>query len=182
MKLLSVVFGLVSLAVATPLPDAATGSNIIRPSVRSQYYVSSGRINYNTGFGYISKNQMTSDVTTLLTINIPPAAAGKTGMFHFALDNAASTTVTGSGLLDLFSSLQPATGPTTSWPPGNQRNNQLGRLQVAKGTTATWVPGFPTAAQSFTLPAAGSYGFELVGVYDKDLVSYSGSNGIWISY
>jgi hypothetical protein len=145
--------------------------------------VSTGQINYNTGVGLISKDGMTSDVTTLLTINIPAAAAGKTGVFHFALDNSPYTRVTDSGLVDLFSSLQPATGSTSGWPPGNQRNNHLGRFQAVKGGAATWVAGFPTAAQGFILPAAGSYGFELVGVYDKDLVSYSGSNnGIWISY
>jgi hypothetical protein len=181
MKLLSIVAGLVSLAIAapTPEPQVPTSGNIIHPAVRSQYYVSSGRIVYNTGVGLISKNSSSSDITTLLTINVPAAAAGRTGTFNFALDNAAATTVSGSGLLDIFSSLQPATASAASWPPGNQRNNQIGRFKVVKNAAATSVFGSTT----FTIPAAGSYGYELVGVYDSDLISYSGSNnGFWISY
>jgi hypothetical protein len=181
MKFPSIVLGLAALAASTPVP---TGPTIITPTVRSQYYVSTGKISYNTGVGLISKTGGTaSDITTLLTFTIPAAAVGKTGVFNFALNNAASTTVSGSAMLDLFSSLQPATASTNTWPPGNQRNIQLGRLQVAKGATATWVPGFPTAGQGFTITAAGTYGYELVGVYDIDLVSFTGANnGIWISY
>jgi hypothetical protein len=188
MKFLSTVSGLLSLitvavAAPTPAPQVPTGPNIIRPSVRSQYYVSTGAISYNTGVGLVSKNGRTGDITTLITINIPAAAVGKPVKFNFALDTAAATTVTGSGLLDLFSSLQPATASTSSWGPGNQRNVQLGRLSVSKGAAATWVAGFPTASQSYVFNAAGAYGFELVGVYDQDVVSWSGSNnGLWISY
>jgi hypothetical protein len=179
----SSLFSLIAVAVAAPAPapQVPTGPNIIKPSVRSQYYVSTGAISYNTGVGLVSKNGRTSDITTLITINIPAAAVGKPVKFNFALDSA--TTVTGSGLLDLFSSLQPATASTSTWGPGNQRNIQLGRLHVTKGAAATWVAGFPTASQSYVFNAAGNYGFELVGVYDQDVVSWSGANnGLWISY
>jgi hypothetical protein len=183
MKFHSIILGLAALATSTPIPQVPSGTNIIHPSVRSQYSVSTGEIVYNTGIGLVSKTGSGSDTTTLLTIDIPAAAAGKTGVFNFALDNDASTTVSGSGLIDLYSSLQPATGSTNTWPPGNQRNNQLGRLRISKGASATWDPGFPTAGQGFTIPAAGSYGYELVGVYDGDHVQYSGANnGIWISW
>jgi hypothetical protein len=183
MKFLSIALGFAALSSCAPVPQVPSGANIIRPSVRSQYSVSTGKISYNTGIGLISKTGTGSDITTLITITIPAAAAGKQGVFNFALDNTAATTVSGSGLLDLYSSLKPATGSADTWPPGNQRNIQLGRLKISKGAAATWVAALPTTAQHFTLPAAGTYGYELVGVYDRDLVQYSGANnGIWISW
>lgn len=177
MRFLSLVLGILSLTAAAPLPQVPTTGNIIAPSVRSQYYVSTGQIVYNTGLGLVQKTGTASDITTLVTITIPAAAAGKTGTFHFALDSA--STVTGSGQIDIFTSLKPATASASTWPPGNQRNIQVGRIQAVKGGTATWVFGSAT----FTIPAAGTYGYELVGVNSVDLVSYKGANnGIWISY
>jgi hypothetical protein len=43
MKFLSIIAGLVSIALATqtPIPQVPTSGNLIHPSVRSQYYVSS---------------------------------------------------------------------------------------------------------------------------------------------
>jgi hypothetical protein len=177
MKFLILFAGLISLSRATPFPQVPTTGKVITPSVRSQYYVSTGQIVYNTGLALVQKTGASSDITTLLTVKVPPAAAGKTGTFHFALDKSAI--VTGSGQIDVFTSLIPATSSTTSWPPGNQRNIQVGRIQVVKGGTATWVFGSAT----FTIPATGTYGYELVGVNSVDLVSFSGTNnGIWISY
>jgi hypothetical protein len=177
MKLISLVVGLIGLTTAAPSPQVPTTGNIIHPSVRSQYYVSTGQIVYNTSLGLIQKTGTSSDITTLLTITIPAAAAGLTGTFHFALDSA--SIVTGSGQIDIFTSLKPAVSSTSAWPPGNQRNIEIGRIHAVKGGTATWIFGSAT----FTIPAAGTYGYELVGVNSADLVSYSGSNnGIWISY
>jgi hypothetical protein len=175
MKFLFFFTGLLSLSAATPSPQVP--SPIIRPSALSLYYVSTGRIIYNTGFTLVQKTGTTSDITTLLTVKFPPAAAGRTGTIHFAVDNSAA--ITGSGQIDIFTTLQPATSSTSSWPPGNQRNNQVGRIQVVKNGIATWVFGSAT----FTIPAAGTYGYELVGVNDVDRVSFSGANnGFWISY
>jgi hypothetical protein len=183
MKLFSVLAGLLSLTAASPLPQVPAGANIITPVVSSQYDVSTGEIVYDTGLGLICKATGNSDVTTLFTFNVTAAACGKTGVFGFALDNAATTTVSGNQLLDLFSSLNPATASEDSWPPGNQRDNHLGRLNVVQDGAATWVDGFPVAGQGFTISAAGTYGYELVGVGDADLVSYaSANNGIWISW
>jgi hypothetical protein len=174
---LSLVAGLIGLTAAAPSPQVPTTGNIIRPSVRSQYYVSTGQIVYNTTVGLIQKTGTSSDITTLLTITIPAAAAGKVGNYHYALDSTAI--ITGSGQIDIFTSLKPAVASASTWPPGNQRNTEVGRIQAIKGGTATWIFGNPT----FTIPAAGTYGYELVGVNTLDLVSYpAANNGIWISY
>jgi hypothetical protein len=180
MKSYSIFAALISVVAAIPFLQLQSGPNILTPTHQSQYYVSTGKIDYNTGVGLISKDGLTSDITTLLTFTFPAAAVGKTAVVHFALDFAGSTKVTGTGQLDLFSSIQPATASTLTWPPGNQRNNYLGRFQAAKGATATWLSGSPV---TFTITTAGNFGYELVGVGDKDLVAYSSNNnGIWISY
>jgi hypothetical protein len=177
MKFLFLYAGLVSLSTVSAFPQVPTTGKVITPSILSQYYVSTGQIVYNTKFALVQKTGTTSDITTLFTLKFPAAATGKTGTFHFALDNSAI--VTGSGQIDVFTSLNPAISSTTSWPPGNQRNNQVGRIQVVKGGTATWVFGSAT----FTIPAAGTYVYELVGVNSIDLISFSGTNnGIWVSY
>jgi hypothetical protein len=177
MKFLAIVAGLVSLSAAAPSPQVPNRGKNVTPFVYSQYYVSTGDIVYDTDRTLVRKTGVDSDITTLLTVYFPPAAAGKTGTFHFALDDSAF--VTGSGQIDIFTSLNPATSSTLSWPPGSQRNTQVGRIQVVVDDTATWIFGSAT----FTIPEAGTYGYELVGVNDADLVSFSGSNnGIWIHY
>jgi hypothetical protein len=131
-----------------------------------------GAIDYNTGVGKVFKDGQTSDITTLLTFDFPAASQGMTCEFHFYLDGTAQ--LSGSGLVDVFTSLAPATAGTTSWPSGNQRNQQVGRLSAANPGEATYVAGFPNAIQSFPCPQ-GTYAIELVGVYDQDDVEWSGS-------
>jgi hypothetical protein len=101
-------------------------------------------------------------------------------VFHFNLDSTA--TLTGSGLFDVFTSLQPATTSTTTWPPGNQRNNQVARMQAVLSGEATYVSGFPNTVQSFPCPS-GVWPIELVGVFDVDNIQWSGSvAGPYISW
>jgi Ubiquitin 3 binding protein But2 C-terminal domain len=184
MKLLdfAATFSLLTLVHAVPVPQIPSGSNILSATTISQYSVYTGAINFNTSTGEIFKTDgppPSSDITTLVTFNLPTASAGQTCAFHFNL--APGSTLSGSGLFDVFTSLQPATQSTTSWPPGNQRNNQVARLQAAIGE-ATYVSGFPNSVQSFPCPS-GTWAIELVGVYDNDDIEWdetdSGSYIVW---
>jgi Ubiquitin 3 binding protein But2 C-terminal domain len=161
-----------SSAAPAPVPQVPAGPGVVTPSVRSQYEVWTGAIHYKTAAGKIFKNGITTDITTLVTFNFPPESVGKTCEFHFYLST--TSTVTGSGLFDVFTSLAPATGDTTSWPPGNQRNNHVGRLSAVLGGEATFVSGFPNTILSFPCPA-GTWAAEFVGVYDSDDIEWTGT-------
>ena len=138
----------------TSLP--AAGSGFLLPSVTSQYQVWTGAVNYNINHGKIFKNGQSSDITTLLTFNVPAFAAPQYCEFHFFLDNSA--TVSGSGLFDVFSSSAPATQSTTTWPQGNLRDNYGGRLQAVVGAEATFQDGYGNDAEVFECPPAGMWG------------------------
>lgn len=61
--------------------------------------------------------------------------------------------------------------------PGNQRNVNIGRLSVSNNAYATWEA---TYGMYLTEPtdckAPGTQeGFELVGVYDYDLINWNGA-------
>jgi hypothetical protein len=162
----------ISLGACIPLPAVPTGANVVRPTTRSQFEVWTGAIRFDTGVGKIFKDGRSTDVTTLVTFDFPAAAAGKTCAFHFFLDSTAI--VSGSGQFDVFSSLAPATANAASWPPGNQRNQYLGRLQVSKQSEATWVDGIPQTIKSFPCPT-GTWAGEFVGVGDQDDIEWSGT-------
>jgi len=180
--MLFTTFALASLvaftsAAPTPAPVEASiekrfpyAAHLIVPSAISQYSVSTGAIDYDAPFGLVRKTgDWNSDVTTLVTFTIPAAAAGATCSLHFWLDNAdATASVSGTGLVDLFSSLQPAPEhDVPAWgPPGNQRNLPLGRWIVKKGQEAKFSTDVPNKA-TFPCPKAGKYGYELVGAGDK---------------
>ena len=170
---LAATISLLTLVHAVPVPNPIpSGPNVVAPTTISQYAVWTGAINFGTPWGKIFKNGQTSDMTTLVTFNFPAASAGETCAFHFSLDNSA--TFTGSGLFDVFTSLAPATETTTSWPPGNQRNDQVARLQAVVNEKATYVSGFPNSVQSFPCPS-DTWAIELVGVYDTDDIKWNGS-------
>lgn len=161
--------------VAAPLEARQSGSgDYFTPSATWLYNVRTGAI-AATDYGYVSKasNNLGNDVTTLVTFTYPKAAEGKKCQFGFYLDNSA--TVRGSKKLDLFSSSSPAPGPRDSWGPGNQRNNNLGRFNpVVGGFATTWdakYSAFLTEKTDCRL-AGTQEGFELVGVWDEDLVSW----------
>ncbi|RYN15444.1 hypothetical protein AA0113_g12495 [Alternaria arborescens] len=160
-----------------------TGSNIIKPRVNSLYEVWTGAVRHNTTNGKIFKDGKTTDITTLLTFDFPPESEGKTCSFHFNLASDASVKVSGTGQLDVFTSLTPATGSTSSWPSGNLRDQHLGRMTAQRGGAATWVSGFPTLGQGFPCPAGKTYGGELVGVGDADFIEWlAGTSGASIQW
>ncbi|KAF2475871.1 uncharacterized protein BDR25DRAFT_278596 [Lindgomyces ingoldianus] len=165
--------------VASPKPWPAD-PNIVKPTTISQYEVSKGAIHFNTPRGKVLKTGNGQDWTTLITFDMPAATAGKTCELHFILESAA--TLSGSGLLDVFTSLAAAPGERTSWGPGNQRNNHVARVKVAQGGDATYQTGYPQVVKSFACPS-GKWPIEVVGVYDRDDVQWDGSiSGAYLKY
>jgi Ubiquitin 3 binding protein But2 C-terminal domain len=177
---LAVIFGLTS---ALPSPqNFPTGANIITPTVISQYEVSTGAVHYNTPDGKIFKDGKTTDITTLLTFDMPASLQGMTCEFHFYLDT--SSTLSGSEQFDVFSSLAPATTSTTTWPQGNQRDQYIGRMAAYIPGEASWESGFPQLWESFPCPYGEQLAGELVGTGDQDDIEWLSGNtaGAYIKY
>ncbi|KAK2055946.1 hypothetical protein LY76DRAFT_519322 [Colletotrichum caudatum] len=117
------------------------------------------------------------------------AAAGKRCQLWFLLDGPTSG-VSGSRKLDVFTSAKPApAGGSAGWGTGgpeNQRDANLGRWSVpAAGGWATWdatYGAYLTAPTDCKAPGTVE-GFELVGVYDDDYVSWDAQlSGARIAY
>jgi hypothetical protein len=163
--------------------DNPAGPHVIRPKVTSQYDVWTGAVHRGTQNGKIFKDGKTTDITTLLTFDFPSESAGKTCSFHFDLSSDASAKVSGTGQFNVFTSLAPAAGNTSSWPPGNLRDQHPGRMTAQQNGAATWVFGFPTLGQGFPCPAGQIHGGELVGVGDVDFIEWlAGSSGASIRW
>lgn len=163
-------------------PQPPNDPNTIRPEVTSQYEVWTGVIHRPTERGRIFKNGKTTDITTLLTFTFPADSAGKTCSFHFDLSDGSTAAVSGSGQFDVFTSLAPAQHSTSSWPPGNLRDQHIGRMTANVDGEAEWVKGFPTFGQGFLCPAGQTYGGELVGVGDNDVIDWLATSGPYIQY
>lgn len=146
------------------------------PSSIAHYSVNNGAISPSTtGFVFKHPGNGGQDVTTLLTFTYPDAAKGKQCQFAFYLDQTATNL--GSRKIDVFSSLQPATKATTGWGPGNQRDQNLGRLSTVKPGFATWDATYSSRLTQKTPCGAPNTtaSFELVGVYDNDYISWDPS-------
>ncbi|KAK0615101.1 hypothetical protein B0T17DRAFT_498525, partial [Bombardia bombarda] len=111
--------------------------------------------------------------STLITFVYPPESEGKRCQLSFLRDY--TTYTAGTGQIDVFSTLAPppATCPA-EWPPGNRRNNQLGRLRVNNLEYSPWE--WVTTANLTTLtpcrPVGTVESFEYVGVGDTDYVRW----------
>jgi len=69
-----------------------------------------------------------------MTFTYPAAAQNKQYQLEFHLPANASPA--GSKKIDVYSSIKLAPGPTTSWSPGNQRNQHIDCLSiVSRGAT-----------------------------------------------
>jgi hypothetical protein len=143
----------------------------LEPTDISQYTVGTGAIDFDvtTGKIYKADNDNGNSITTLVTFQFPPESAGKTCSFTFQLDPTA--TVTGSGLFDVFTSLKPADHDTSTWGPGNQRDQNVGRMRAVVNGPASWVTIF--LGDPFPCPAGTKKGYELVGVYDNDNIEWN---------
>ncbi|KAH7396068.1 hypothetical protein BKA64DRAFT_675246 [Cadophora sp. MPI-SDFR-AT-0126] len=189
MQFLSAATALAIIGFTSALPSPApepqyvpTGSDIIKPTTRSQYEVWTGAVHYNTPNGKIFKDGHSSDITTLLTFDFPAATYGKTCEFHFVLASEATSKLSGSAQFDVFTSLAPATHSTTTWPSGNLRDQHAGRMQAYLPGEAQWLEGFPTYGKSFPCPS-GTLAGELVGTGDVDDIEWlAGNSGAYIKY
>jgi hypothetical protein len=174
---------LLSLAAAAPapVPQIPSSGAVIAPSAVSQFDVWTGAIRYASGAGKIFKNGRTTDTTTLLTFTYPTASGGRTCTFHLYLD--AASVQTGAKDVDIYSSLQPATTSTSTWGPGNQRNNQLARVAVSKPGDVTYLAGYPQVAKSYPCPS-GTVGYELAPTDDTMDIEWtqSATVGAYITY
>src|SRR5204863_6489224 len=128
---------------------------------------------YDVDTGLIQKdNGKTPDISTLLTFTFPPESEKRQCQFIFSLDSASE--LSGSEQFDLFTSLAPAAGPTTTWPPGNLRDQYVGRFKAQIGGDATPIDH----SYVFPCPAGKTLGYELVGVYDVDHIKWkAGATG-----
>jgi hypothetical protein len=135
------------------------------------YDVGTGAIDCNPAGGKIYKANADAGhhITTLATFEYTSDMAGKQCQVGWKL--APGAVSTGSQSFQLFSSLSPAPGCTSSWPPGNQRDQQLA---TATGVTPGGAPMYLTAP--VPCEAAGvKKGYELVGVNDNVLITWADS-------
>lgn len=172
-----------SLAAPTSLsPRWPQISNILRPSVISQYSGVNGAIVYNTPKGVTAKTSQ-GDLTTLVTFENTALDLPASCRLRFYLDSTDSAVVTdGTKLVNIFSSLKPApVEGSAGWGgPGNQRNLDIGRFLVYKGGNADLIQG----GEAVPCPKKGEkVGYEVVPVGDVDRVEWSGSlSGLYLTW
>ncbi|KAF2035183.1 hypothetical protein EK21DRAFT_84807 [Setomelanomma holmii] len=163
---------LLSLAAAAPTNLEARWpplTNILKPTVISLFDGSNGAITYNVGTGSATKTNR-GDITTLVTFKPDFDIPETTCRLRFFLDNADNAVVLGgSKQVNIFSSLKPAPEKDVpAWgPPGNQRDQDLGRFSLYKGGNGDVV----YAPAIFPCPKKGaSIGFEVVPTGETDEV------------
>jgi hypothetical protein len=157
-----------SLAAPAPFQKPSTATTLY-PTVTSLYNVWTGAVTFNVPRGLVQKTGTSADITTLVRFDIPPSWANRKCQLVFTL--GPNDSATGSQRADVFTSLAPATASTTTWPNGNLRDQDVGRLVAVVGGTATFEQAFNGAPQ-FDCPAGQALGGELVGVYDVDQISW----------
>lgn len=193
---------LLSLASAAPavLDARMPKGNTLAPSAISIYHGSNGAIDYGVARGEVSRNNWDGrDNSTLVTFNLNGQTLPNTCFLRFWLEpgtqssNPASGSFwSGTGLIDVFSSLQPApVEGSKGWGgPGNQRNNPLGRMKVNYNGDATVLDFAPNQLSGFKCPQIGDWnvknglvGFELVPVGDQDRVQWDGAvSGLYLNW
>jgi hypothetical protein len=170
----SIITAVVTAISVSGAPLETRNEVFFKPSALWKYNVGTGAITASV-VGEVDKfnTNRGQDITTLMTFIYPPEATGQKCQFAFGLDPA--DTLTGSKKLDLYTSNKPATASTTSWPPGNQRNIHLGRLNMVSGGDATWEARYNSYLTNKVdcKPSGTVEGFEVVGVYDVDRVSWN---------
>jgi len=140
--------------------------NPLHPSYVHNYNVWSGALTYNPTYGRIRKTGYSPDITHIATFWFPWYLKGRHCRINFYLDQYSINT--GSKKFDIFTTLQrPPQHSTTSWPPGNQRDQHWGRRRAHRPGFATVVPGYPNKAYNFPCPYGKYKSYEFVGVNDK---------------
>ncbi|KFG79730.1 hypothetical protein MANI_018961 [Metarhizium anisopliae] len=172
-----------SIAISALACTPPAGSGFAKAAPPTSLFI------YNVGTGAITPSNAAlvdkspvdggQDRTTLMTFNDPSGGTSNNCLIFFDPSDP-SLTATGSRKLDLFTSNAPAPpGGNPGWgPPGNQRNNQLVRWTVAPGSVST---DATYGSLTFACNSLNNAGFEIVGVYDTDTVSYK-TFGVCVAY
>ena len=193
-----------SLASAAPAClearfPTSRGNNILPPSAISIYHSSNGAIDYGVRRGEVScENWNGRDNSTLVTFDINGRTLLEKCNLRFYLEpNTHSSNpgsgsfVSGTGLIDIFSSLQPTpVEGSKGWGgPGSQRNDYLGRVKV-QNQDAAIDTSVPNQLEGFNCPKAsdwnvknGLVGYELVPVGDADRVQWDAAvSGLYLKW
>lgn len=195
-------FSTITLATLLSVTSAAPAAiearfpkgNVLPPSAISIYHGSNGAIDYGVANGEVSRNNWNGlDNSTLVTFDLNGKTLPDKCFLRFWLEpNTHDSYWDGTGLIDVFSSLQPAPKEgSKGWGgPGNQRNNPLGRMKVNYNGDATVLDFAPNQLSAFKCPKVGDWnvknglvGYELVPVGDKDRVQWNGaSSGLYLNW
>jgi hypothetical protein len=179
---------LLSLSLAAPTTLTTRWSpnpTSLKPISISLYSGTTGAITPNVAIGSATKTP-SGDITTLVTFSNPSLELPDTCRLRFHLDSSDTAVVLeGTKQVAVFSSLKPApAGGSPGWGgPGNQRNQDLGRLELYKGGDGNVV--YATGINGFPCPKKGSgpVGFEVVPVGDRDRVEWSAAmSGLYITW
>jgi hypothetical protein len=184
---------LLSLASAAPASLEARfpnsrGTRVLLPLVNSLYHGFNGSIDYGVRRGEVSRENWNGrDNGTLVTFDLNGRTLPERCNLDFYLepnvqssDPSAGSFASGTRLMDIFSSSQPApVGGSKGWGgPGNQRDNHLGRVEV-QNQDAKIVPTISSRLRGFPCPKIGDsnvknglVGYELVPVGDAVRVQW----------
>ncbi|KAF1926406.1 uncharacterized protein M421DRAFT_93964 [Didymella exigua CBS 183.55] len=175
-------------------------NKVLPPSATSIYHGQNGAIDYGVYRGEVSRSNWDGrDNSTLVTFDLNGRTLPDTCFLHFWLepnsqynDPARGSFVSGTGLIDVFSSLQPAPKEgSEGWGgPGNQRNNPLGRVEANFAGDATTLDSAPNQLSGFKCPRVGDWnvkdglvGYELVPVGDADSIRWDAAvSGLYLSW
>ena len=193
-----------SLASAAPASlearfPTSRGNNVLPPSAISIYHSSNGAIDYGVRRSEVScKDWNGRDNSTLVTFDINGRTLPKKCNLRSCLEpNTQSSnpgsghSVSGTGLIDIFSSLQPTPvgGSKGRGGPGNQRNDYLCRVKV-QNQDAAIDASVPSQLEGTNCPKAGDWniknglvGYELVPVGGADRVQWDAAvSGLYLKW
>lgn len=199
---LATLFSFGSAAPASLEARFPTGhyNNILPPSATSIYHGQNGAIEYGVNRAEVSRSSWNGrDNSTLATFDLNGRTLPDKCSLRFWLepnsqynDPSRGSFVFGTGLVDVFSGLQPAPREgSKGWGgPGNQRNNPLGRVKVNYNGDATTLDFAPNQLTGFKCPKVGDWnvknglvGYELVPVGDTDRVQWDAAvSGLYLSW
>lgn len=150
-------------------PDTAY---LLHPNVTSLYDVSTSTTKINVQLGRIKNVEGDEPViTTMVTFAVPHNWAGKRCKLNFKIDFR-----TTPKRIDVFTSLQPITGPASESQQGNHRNEYVGRFVVSNRGLASWELT-SNKGPEFCCPSGDVVGYELVGVYDMGELTWCVASG-----
>jgi hypothetical protein len=160
---LTAALALATTAAAGPIESRQ--AKTILPTTTSQYNVWTGAISKGTAYGKVFKNGRQADITTLVTFDFPASIPkGSMCTLGFYLD--AGATLSGSQRAQIFTSLKPVAASTSSWPPGNLRDQHIGDFKFVKPGNAV-VEATYGGKNPFPCPIGQTIAGEVVGRWDE---------------